>query len=192
MVSVEEKSIKLIALPTVKESYCKACLIYNSGGKIMSEQSIEKVIRKSLTGDIQRNALAFSAFINANNISCIRVTDGYWEDKTYFLCTYNDQVVCNISINEHEDNSWYVTGDDDEDNWHENVSLDEAENLLKYVAVCENVQRCYDGCTRSRKTVFGKEFNNVCPIVMKFTNPDTRTIVCMKAVFEARIKYIHP
>ena len=156
----------------------------------MSEQSMEQVIKKSLTGDARRNALELSAFMDANDVSCIRVTDGYWEDKIYVVCIYNDQVVCNISINEHEDNSWYVTGDDDGDNWHENVSVDDAEKAYKYVAVCENVQRCYDGCTRSSKTIFGKEFDSVCLIVMKFTNPDTMALVCMKAVFEARIKYI--
>lgn len=156
----------------------------------MSEQNMEKVIRESLTGDAQRNALELAAFMDANDISCIRITDGYWEDKIYFVCIYNDQAVCNISFNEHEDNTWYVTGDDDNDNWHANVSLSESENVWMYVAVCENTQRCYDGCIRSHKTIFGKEFDNVCPIVMKFTNPDTMAVACMKVVFEARINYI--
>lgn len=156
----------------------------------MSEKSMEQVINKSLSGDAQRNALELSAFMDASDISCIRITDGYWEDKIYFVCIYNDQTVCNISINEHEENSWYVTGDDDGDNWHEKVSLCEPEKAYKYVAVCENVERCYDGCIRSRKTIFGKEFSDVCLIAVKFTNPDAMAVECMKAVFEARINYI--
>ena len=46
----------------------------------MSEQKFEHVINEALTGDTQRNALEFAAFVRANEISCVRYTGGYWAD----------------------------------------------------------------------------------------------------------------
>ena len=161
----------------------------------MSEQRIEHVIRESLTDDAQRNALEFAAFLTANEISCMRETDGYWADKIYFVCNYNNQSVCYISINEHENNSWYITGDDSGTNWFENAPLDESAKKIAW----ENIDICRDrnscgACGNpgmmSRKIIFGKEFDNVCPVTIKFTNPNMATVECMKKIFEARKNYI--
>ena len=161
----------------------------------MFEQGMEYVIRASLTGEAQRNALEFAAFLTDIEISCVRATTGYWADKIYFICNYKDQSICYISINEHEDNSWYVTGDDSESNWFENASLDEPMKKIAW----ENIDICRDrsacgACGNpgkmSQKIIFGKEFDNVCPVTIKFTNPDMTTVECMKKVFEARKNYI--
>ena len=162
----------------------------------MSEQNMEYVIKEALTGEIKKNALEFAAFIKENEISCVRdTTTDYWADKIYFVCNYKDQSVCYISINEYEDNSWYITGDDSGDAWYENAILDER---IKEVA-WQNIDICkdYNSCRScgnpekmSRKTIFGKAFDNVCPVTIKFTNPDAAAVECMKKVFEARKNYI--
>jgi hypothetical protein len=161
----------------------------------MSEQRIEYVINEALTGDAQRNALDFAAFLSTNEISHIRPTTGYWADKIYFVCNYKDQSVCYISINEYEDNSWYITGDDSGDSWYENALLDECMKEIAWqnIDICKDYNSCRS-CGNpgkmSRKTIFGKEFDNVCPVTIKFTNPDAPTVECMKKVFEARKNYI--
>jgi len=161
----------------------------------MSEQNMETIIKQSLTGDAQQNALELSAFMDENGVSCMRSTGGYWADKIYFVCNYNDQSVCYISINEHENNTWYITGDDSGDAWYENVVLDESikEIAWQNIDICTN----YDSCRScgnpgkmSRKKIFGKEFDNVCPVTIKFTNPDAKAVECMKAVFTARVNHI--
>ena len=158
----------------------------------MSEQSMEHVIRESLVGDAQRNALELATFLTSNGISCIRETNGYWADKIYFVCNFNDQSVCYIAINESEANTWNIQGDDSGDNWFENEQLDERmkEIAWEHVSVCENENRCFDGCVRTQKIIFGKVFDSVCPITIKFDNPSEVEVECMKAVFGARINYI--
>ena len=161
----------------------------------MSEQRIEDVINEALTGDARRCALELVAFMRVNEISCMRYTGGYWADKIYFVCNFNDQSVCYISINECEGNSWYITGDDSGDAWYENAMLDEhiKEIAWQNIDICKDYKSCRS-CGNpgkmSRKKIFGKEFDNVCPVTIKFTNPDAAAVECMKNVFEARKNYI--
>lgn len=153
---------------------------------------MEQIVKASLTGDPQKNALELAVFMRKSEISCIRETGGYWADKIYFNCRYKNQSVCYIAINENNDNSWYVTGDDSGDNWHENAMLDERMKAIawEHVSVCEKEDRCFDGCIRSHKIIFGKAFDSVCPITIKFDNPNAAEVDCMKAIFEARKNYI--
>jgi len=156
---------------------------------------MEQVIRESLVGDAQKNALEFAAFLKESDISCERSTTGYWADKIYFVCNHKDQSVCYISINEHEENAWYITGDDSGDNWYENVELEEhvKEIAWQNIDICidyNSCRSCGNPGRMSRKTIFGKEFDNVCPVIIKFTNPDAAAVECMKKVFRARKNYI--
>ena len=163
----------------------------------MSEQLqlMEDVLGEALTGDTRCHALEFAAFLRANEISCVRYTGGYWADKIYFVCNYKDQSVCYISVNEYEKNSWYITGDDSGDVWYEDTVLDEhiKEIAWQSIDICTNYDSCRSCGTpgkMSRKKIFGKEFDNVCPVTIKFTNPTAAAVVCMKKVFEARKDYI--
>jgi len=157
--------------------------------------SIECVIKESLTGDTQQNAFALASFFRASDISCERSTVGYWADKIYFVCNYNDQSVCYIAINEYEPNTWSIQGDDSGDVWYENVSLsqDARELAWKNVDICKDYASC-SACGNpgrmTRKKIFGKLFDNVCPVTIKFNNPSAAEIKCMKAIFGARIAYI--
>ena len=152
---------------------------------------MEDVIKLALTGDAQKNALEFAAFMRANEISCIRETQGYWADKIYFACNYKGHSVCYISINEYEDNTWYVTGDDSGDGWYADPPLDEQTRKIawKHIDICTDYGAC-GACgspeVATRKKIFGKEFDRVCPVTLKFTNPDADAVECMKKVFAVR------
>jgi len=138
----------------------------------MREQTMEHIINDVLTEDMRSNALEFAAFLRANEIVYVRPDTGYWADKIYFICNHKDQSVCYISINEHEDNTWYVTGDDSGDTWYEDVILDERikEIAWQNIDICKDYNACRS-CGNpgkmSRKTIFGKEFDNVCPVTIK-------------------------
>jgi len=155
----------------------------------MSKQNLTDCIKDSLIGDNQKNALELATYFVTAEIIAERETTGYWADKNYWNVSYQNKSVCNIAINENQDNSWYVTGDDSDSNWFENPPLDEFEKevLRKCVAICSD---CY-GCggipnMASNKIIFGKNFYHVCPITLKFNNPDAKTISCMKKIFEIR------
>jgi len=162
----------------------------------MSKQNIEQIISETLTGDVQWSALELASSLLANGVSCVRdTTTEYWKDKTYFVCNYNGQSVCYVSINEFEPNTWNIQGDDSGDAWYEDVPLDDTikEIAWRNVAVCNHYDVC-GACgspeVATRKRIFGKEFEHVCPITIKFDNPDASEVECMKAVFGARVNHI--
>jgi len=156
----------------------------------MSGQKIENIIGEILIKDAKNNALNFIQYLRENNMVFER-EKGYWENKYYWGIKYNDEFVCFILIsNEEKTNfeSWTVWSDDSGSNTFGDGSADEKtkEILWKHVAVCESIDRCFDGCKRSRKTILGKEFDNVCGTAIKFESPCTETVDCMKKMVEIR------
>jgi hypothetical protein len=151
-----------------------------------------KIISETLTGEARQNALELASFFQAINISCVRETTGYWADKIYFVCNYKDHSVCFVAINESEPNTWHIQGDDSGDDWFANATLDESmkEIAWEHVSVCNRETKCFDGCVRTNKTIFGKAFDSVCPITVKFDNPNAAEVECMKAIFAARVRYL--
>ena len=154
----------------------------------MPEKRIEEYIVEFLIGETQMLALDFVTYLRVNEMQ-FEKAGGYWEDKLYWCINYNDKSVCYILI---EENSWTVWSDDSGDNSYENSTLDERMKEIAWskVGVCENVNRCFDGCSRSSKSIFGKEFDNVCGTAMKFENPDAETVDCMKKIIKIRKIYI--
>jgi len=115
---------------------------------------------------------------------------GYWKDKLYFICNYQNKNICYILINGYEEGSWVIGSDDSDSNWFEDFPLNEhiKEILWKNVNICDNPSAC-GACSLghgTRKTIFGKEFHSVCLSAFKFTNPDAETVECIKQLFEIR------
>lgn len=113
----------------------------------------------------------------------------YWEDKLYWVISYKSERVCYILINgsgtEEKFAPWTIWSDDSNSNWFANFPLDEhmKEIAWKNVDFCANCGSCPGG---ARKTIFGKEFNNVCRTTMRFINPDVEALECVKKMVEIR------
>jgi len=156
----------------------------------MFKKKIERFIKERLTGDVQKNALDFAAWLRANDMRLERQTVGYWADKIYFICSYTSEYVCYIAINEYDENNFVVWSDDSGSMWFENPPLDERtrEIAWKNVNVCDDPSACESCKLRhgTRKTMFGKEFHSVCPTALKFINPDAEEMACMKKLFKIR------
>ena len=160
------------------------------GGRTMPEQKIEDSIRNVLAGDAQKNALEFASYLWAGCMLFER-GKGYWEDKHYWMIKYKDAYVCFILINGAEDKiepeGWTIWSDDSDSAWYTNVPLDERmkEIAWKHVDFCGKCGGCgHPG--GSRKTIFGKDFDNVCITTMKFINPDAEALACVKKMVELR------
>ena len=155
----------------------------------MPEQKIEDFIGEVLTGEDQKNALEFAAYLKASEMQFER-GGGYWEGKLYWGISYKDESVCYILIGSEEKpgpGPWIIWSDDSGSNWFADFPLDEhmKEIAWKNVDMCGNCGGCSNpGGTR--KTIFGKEFNNVCRTTMRFTNPDTETLEFIKKMVEIR------
>jgi hypothetical protein len=156
----------------------------------MPEPKIDNFIDKVLTGETQKNALEFASYLRANEMLFVR-GKGYWEDKLYWMIKYKDEYVCFILINgsgsEEKFAPWTIWSDDSDSNWFEYFPLDEPmkEIAWRNVDACGNCGGC-DNPGGSRKTIFGKEFNNVCRTTMRFINPDTEALECVEIMVEIR------
>ena len=159
----------------------------------MSNSRIENAICEVLTGDVQKNALNFVAYLRVNEMVIEREIGGYWDDKFYYAISYNDEFVCFILIGATEEDSsepWVVWSDSSRSKWYENASLDEQQKEIawKYVDICGGGDDC-GSCGNPGgidKTIFGKEFNNVCLTVFRFDNPNAVAVECLKNLVEIR------
>jgi len=156
----------------------------------MPEHQIENYISEILTEDAQHNALEFASYLRASEMQFER-GKGYWEDKLYWLIKYKDEYVCFILINGSEDKTepegLTIWSDDSGSNCFEDFPLDERmkEVAWKNVDICGNCGGC-DNPGGTRKTIFGKEFDNVCRTTMRFTNPDAEALEYLKKMVEIR------
>jgi len=150
--------------------------------------NFERYICENLEENAQKNALDFAAFLRASEMQLERC-GGYWEDKLYWAVNYHDQSVCYILIDDKEKPCrWTIWSDDSGSQWFADVPLDDRMKNIVWdnVDVCEKTDRCFDGCRRSSKTIFGKAIDNVCGTAIKFEDPNAETVECMKKIFEIR------
>lgn len=145
----------------------------------MLEQKIESFIEETLTGDTKNNAIEFVVCLRSNEMLFERFIKDYWEDKLYWLVEYEGVSVCHILINGYEEGHWTIWSDESDSNSFEDFPLDEhlKEIAWKNVDFCGNCGYCTGG---THKTVFGKEFDNVCRTTMIFSNPNAETLEFMK------------
>jgi len=173
----------------------------------MSEKSFEDTVSKFLTGDVQKNALDFAAYLRENEITLeenegVWVCDGAWD--VIWVGTSN---VSWVGADEPMPGSWTIfhSGYDhtkyDPDNIPTGKDGDKiglcdlsADERLKEVA-WEHVKPCFHftsngkecGCGKQpgrRTTVFGKEFDNVCSATLQFINPDAETLEYVKKLMK--------
>jgi hypothetical protein len=154
----------------------------------MTEQSVEYCISEILIGDAQVNALDFVAYLRANDMQFERGI-GYWADKYYWLIKYKDQYVCFLLLNGGEDETepdgWVIWSDDSGSDWYSASLFDEhtKEIAWEHIDFCANCGSCSGG---TRKTIFGREFDDVCRTTFRFNNPNTEAVACMKKLVEIR------
>ena len=126
--------------------------------------TLDEQINSKLSGDIQKNALDFVAYMRAA---------GMMNDSTHSTAfTYNGRWVCILIIYE---GGWTIY-DNPLCGREDNFPVDEylKEFAWEHVNICG---KC--GCPSkpgTRKTIFGKEFDNVCTSEVAFDNPDPETL----------------
>jgi hypothetical protein len=150
----------------------------------MITQKASEYIGNALTGDARQNAANFFAYLIESEIQLER-GEGYWENKLYWMAKYKGEFICFVLINDGTDKTepigWVIWLDGGEENWSDNFALDERakEIAWKHVDICGHC----GGCAHpggSRKTILGKEFDNVCITAMRFDNPDAEATECVK------------
>ena len=155
----------------------------------MSEQKdyvqIEEKIKVILSGDAQKNALDFAAFLRGNGIWV-----NYNPDESENKPIWNGAVggivgnsIGYMSINGDEGgigpwtfwfNSCDFDGSDSADDEFKNA-------IWSFASPCG---KCHDGWEKcmgvGKRTILGKEFENQCHSPLMFCNPDAKTLENMK------------
>ena len=155
------------------------------------ERIIDSLLEKN-EGDVKTSIADFFSYLKENEmiISVIQMGfhDNYWMadcDVSYKgkrVCVLDmDDISCNFMIS--------IVGDYSTE--YRNIPIDEH---IKKIA-WENISDCYyEHCTDSnrcglgrRKTIFDKEFDNVCRrFVMSFTDMETENFELIKKLLEMR------
>jgi len=136
----------------------------------VNNQAFKDTILTTLTGEAQQNALDFANFLDENGMT---VEDG--------KVLYKGQAICWIHMDGKTElpGPWTiwpsVTG-----TVPEGFTLSEATIIIahEHVNICGD---CGSSCAPgSRKTVYGKEFDNVCGAILAFTDPGPVELVAVK------------
>lgn len=158
----------------------------------MSEKTvkpkIDDVINKALTGDAQMNALDFADYLRANEMTI----DG---DAPCWGINYKAKDVCVLFVTGEADTPgpWTVWLDDNDYNELEDFPIDEQtkETAWAHANICGHFSSGGTDCGCGKqpgrtKTIFGKDFDNICTSTFMFTNPNAKTLECVKKLVKLR------
>jgi len=150
----------------------------------LNTKSFEETIVNILEGKTRENALAFAAFLKASNM----ITG-----ENHGTVVYQGNVLAWMHMGGKPEmpGPWTIWPDLD-GSVPEGFAFDAAmkEIAWKHVNICGNCgSECAPG---SRKTIYGKEFDNVCGAILAFTDPDCETLECVKNLLELRKCGISP
>jgi hypothetical protein len=145
------------------------------------EKMIEDKINNTLDGDAQKNALDFTAFLRANDI-----TPELHESGDGWSIEYTGESIGFIIVNGVEQipgpwTIWFNScefGDGPVDN-------DVKEAAWAHASICGNFSSGGKDCGCGdqpgfRRTIFGRVFENRCHSPLMFTNPDAKTLESVK------------
>jgi len=152
----------------------------------MPEQKIENAIREKLTGDAQKYALDFVAYLRANELPPIPLPYEMDNGKTIgFKIPHNGHYLGWLLVKNGE---WFFQIFNFLD-FGEHVHCDESDEDFKnavydHVNICH--APCHDQCWRAKDVkIFGKEFKSVCSQHSRnFATPDAKTIGHIKKLIE--------
>lgn len=151
-------------------------------------KSISKLINDTFAADYKEYVLNFISFLNSQSMIFERLY-GYWKNQNYYVVKYNDECVFYILINGVEDEAEFspltIWTDDSSHNCYEQVSLceDLKRTVWNHIDNCVHCGSCSGGTV---KTIFGREFNNVCRTSMRFINPDKKEFDLIKKLAQIR------
>jgi hypothetical protein len=148
-------------------------------------KKIEDVINGTLKDNAQRNALDFIVHLRKDegfSFSKDENDDGRW------WVNYKGNFLCEIQIGVSGDapagwEMWFYG--DNIGGLDSMVDEDIKKIAWANITLCGN---CGADCAPGRrKTVFGKEFDNVCQSTLAFPNPGIEMLECMKIIADAML-----
>ncbi|MCL2388649.1 MAG: hypothetical protein FWC89_14045 [Defluviitaleaceae bacterium] len=151
-----------------------------------TKPKFDEVVGDFLSGDALKYALDFLTFLKQNKMN------PRWASTSSWAVKHKNKHVCGIRLNGSawqygvEPGSWYIECANLLEILHE---FEGCENLKKIL--WSNVKHCTKCCScgpGANANIMGKQFENVCRIVIK--NPDAEALTYAKQLVLASKKYV--
>lgn len=154
--------------------------------------SPETLVRETFPENVQERVLRFFAFLRGEGAVFERA-GGYWAGQYYWAVRCLGEPVFYLLINGTGDEAAFapitVWADDSGSPWYEDAPLSQMEKELcwKRVDICERCGSCAGG---TKKTVFGRNFENVCRTTLRFIGPNREELSLLEKLAGLRINDI--
>ena len=156
----------------------------------MSGRTIDDYIKEELPLNDHKIALEFIQYLKNCQLEFVK-DNGYWKEKIYYIVKYKNECVCFIAINDpdEKENKWTIWSDDMGSEYliNQNINSNIKELAWKHIDPCGNCGSCGGG---RYKSIFGKEFDNVCGCTFRVNNPNAEDIQFLKTMIDLRIQEI--
>lgn len=145
------------------------------------QPEVEDVVKDILDGDVQKNALDFVVYLKDNKIN------PQWSATNAWKISYRNYSVCFIRLYGAADyyniqaGSWQIIPFIGE--YHESCLSDD---LKEIVWLNKRTCKVCGKCGLPISKVFGKEYDYACEKSIVFTDPDIKSIECIKKLIELR------
>jgi hypothetical protein len=155
----------------------------------MYENPIEQAIREKLTGDAQRNALDFAAFLRKNEMLLTPNDDGTgWAIGGIVGNSMGYLMMNGADIFPGPWTMWLNYCDFDGADTTDNELQ---ETAWAHASPCGKCHAGWEKCGGDDRTIFGKKFERLCHSPLMFHNPDAMTLESMQklmSILKTKIK----
>ena len=172
------------------------------GSEIMSEQKkfpkFEDGLKDFLSSEALKNALDFVDYLKMNKIAVeFSGHENVWHvrylNKHICVIVFYDnsaKPVCFVDGINKSPVPWTIFWGDYDEYEHKDIQVDEC--FRKFIWTCVHIcEKC--PCNNKMeicRTIFGKEYKNLCHCSLAFTNPDAEALEHIKTLLEMRKLYI--
>ena len=143
----------------------------------MPTGSLETVIRNKLNGDSQKNALEFAGFLCTNALAVEGNEDGEgWAVGGTVGNSIGYMLVNGATDMPDPWTFWFNSCDFDGESADDEVK----EAAWAHASRCGHCHAGWKDCGGGDRTIFGKSFEWLCHSPLMFTDPDAKTLGCVK------------
>ena len=145
----------------------------------MSGKLIENVINEKLTGDAQKNALDFVAFLQANDLKIEPNGDdfGGWAVGGVVGDSLGFMLINGVAEVPGPWTIWFNSCDFGDADL---VSDDLKETVWANTSICGKCHANWETCGGDDRIIFGRKFERLCHSPLMFNNPDAGTLENMQ------------
>jgi len=135
---------------------------------------IEDAINEKLTGDSQKNALDFVAFLHENGLQLASNGDG--EGWAVGGIVGNSLGFMLVNGTPNMPGPWTLWFNSCDFSGDDTIDDELKETAREHASPCGKCHAGWETCGGGERTIFGREFERLCHSPLMFTDPDAETL----------------